>query len=189
MSKTAELNLKNLTGVQQEFAYEFLRILREKGAFIDPVRRVAIASAALERSLSNSTREAKLAQALARGISVRERMAAEEGGSMSAEEAARYLGLTKQSVLNLYHGGKLLGWRSEKQAAVRLPVWQFANGQRLPGLANVLAVLSEPGTLDDWGKIGFFLQTHAVLGNKRPLDLLRDNRVEPVLKAAAEYVE
>ena len=78
-------------------------------------------------------------QAFARGLSVREKMAAEEGGSMSADETARYLGITKQSVLNLYHSGKLLGWRTEKQGAVRFPVWQFSEGRRLPGLEKVLA--------------------------------------------------
>src|SRR5207248_294691 len=87
----------------------------------------------------------------------------EEGGSMSAEEAARYLGFTKQSVLNMYHAGKLLGWRSEKQGAVRFPIWQFADGGRLPGLPAVLAKLNQGNLLDDWGTIGFFLQTHAIL--------------------------
>jgi hypothetical protein len=45
---------------------------------------------------------------MARGVSVREKMATEEGGSMSAEEAARFLRMAKQSALNLYHQGKLL---------------------------------------------------------------------------------
>jgi hypothetical protein len=116
-------------------------------------------------------------------------MAADEGGSFSADETARYLGITKQSVLNLYHGGKVLAWRTEKQGAVRFPVWQFAEHRRLPGLEAVLAKLNASPILDDWGKVGFFLQTHGLLNERRPLDLLRQNKLDEVLRAAEAYGE
>lgn len=137
---------------------------------------------------AGSRREKNLAKAIARGISVRERMATEEGGSLSAEETARLLGMVKQSVLNLYHQGKLLGWRSEKQGAVRFPAWQFRDGERLPGMERVLAKLGSIA-LDDWGKIGFFLQQHRLLESRRPLDLLRENKIDQVLQVAEAYVE
>src|SRR5215510_2363558 len=98
----------------------------------------------------------KLANAVARGLTVREAMSAEEGGSLSAEETARYLGVSKQSALNLYHKGKVLAWRTEKQGSFRFPAWQFVDGQRLAGLEQVLAKLTEGEHIDDWGKIGFF---------------------------------
>jgi hypothetical protein len=116
-------------------------------------------------------------------------MAAEEGGSMSADETARYLGVTKQSVLNQYHAGKVLGWRTEKQGAIRFPVWQFVEHKRLPGMEEVLAKLNVNETLDEWGRIGFFLQTHALLEGRRPLDVLRENKLDPVLMAAEAYAE
>jgi hypothetical protein len=81
-----------------------------------------------------------------------------------------------------------LAWRTEKQGAFRFPAWQFAEGRRLPGLEEVLAKLNTGEVLDDWGKIGFFLQAHGMLADRRPLDLLRENKVEPVLKAAEAYV-
>ena len=43
--------------------------------------------------------------------------------------------------------------------------------------------------LDAWGKILFFLQTRSSLGNNRPLDLLRERRVEDARLAAEAYVE
>lgn len=134
-------------------------------------------------------REDKLANAMARGLSVREKMAAEEGGSLSADEAARRLGVSKQSVLNMYHAGKVLAWRTEKQGAIRLPVWQFTEDHRLPGLEEVIAKLNEGNVLDDWGRIGFFLQTHGIVDDRRPLDLLRDGKLGEVLRAAEAYVE
>jgi hypothetical protein len=44
--------------------------------------------------------------------------------------------------------------------------------------------LSKAAMLDDWAKIGFFLQTH---GGRRPLDLLRENKLADVLQAAQAY--
>ena len=129
----------------------------------------------------------KLSRAIARGMSVRQKMAVDEGGSQSADETARRLGITKQSVLNLYHTGKILGWRTEKQGAFRFPVWQFVEDRRLPGLSAVLAELNATKLLDEWGKIGFFLQTHGTLKGRRPLDLLRNIKIGPVLEAARSY--
>jgi hypothetical protein len=115
-------------------------------------------------------------------------MAAAEGGTMSAEETARYLGVTKQSVLNSYHAGKMMAWRTEKQGALRFPVWQFAEHRRLPGLEEVLGKLTASRVLDDWGVAGFFLENLGLLKDRRPLDLLRENKLEQVLEAAEAYV-
>lgn len=170
---------------------DWIEFLRKslKNSRLSPTDLAKYTGVAFELTFTGSRREEKLANALARGVSVREKMATEEGGSMSAEEAARLLGMVKQSVLNLYHQGKLLGWRSEKQGAVRFPVWQFRDGKRLPGLDQALAKLSASGVLDDWGKIGFFLQQHRLSESRRPLDLLRENKVDPVLRIAEAYVE
>jgi hypothetical protein len=92
-------------------------------------------------------------------------------------------------VLNLYHQDKVLGWRSAKQGAVRFPIWQFRDGGRLLGIEQVLARLSASGVLDDWGKIGFFLQQHRLSASRRPLDLLRENKLDQVLRIAEAYVE
>jgi hypothetical protein len=169
---------------------EFLRkSLKEKSSRLSPIDLAKYTGVAFELAFTGSRREDKLANAVARGVSVRQKMATDEGGSMSAEETARLLGMVKQSVLNLYHQGKLLGWRSEKQGAVRFPVWQFRDGGRFPGLDQVLAKLSDAGILDDWGKIGFFLQQHRLSRSRRPLDLLRENKLDRVLRIAEAYVE
>jgi hypothetical protein len=183
VSKAATLNKK-----EQEFVENLRQSLRQGTFKFDWLRLVQLTGVALQSFHTGKRREDKLIGALARGLSVRERMAAAEGGNISADEAARSLGVTKQSVLNLYHAGKLLGWRTEKQGAIRFPVWQFSEGGRLSGLEEVLASLNAGQVLDDWGKIGFFLQTHKRLGDRRPLDLLRENKLEPVLKAAEGYV-
>jgi len=177
-----------LNRTEQEFVQGLRESLKRGGSKFGWVRLVQLTGVAIQSFHTGKRREDKLIGALARGLSVREKMAAEEGGNISADEAAQILGMTKQSVLNLYHAGKVLAWRTEKQGAFRFPAWQFAEGRRLPGLEEVLAKLNTGEVLDDWGKIGFFLQAHGMLADRRPLDLLRENKVEPVLKAAEAYV-
>jgi hypothetical protein len=184
MMKAARLSYED-----QEFVANLIRALKARSARSSPVQLAQLAGMAFQKTFTGGRREEKLANALARGLSVREKMAAEEGGSMSAEEAARQLGMTKQSVLNLYHTGKVLAWRTEKQGALRFPVWQFDGDQRLPGLEKVMAQLNQAAMLDDWGKIGFFLQTNERFEGRRALDLLREGRVGDVLQAAQRYVE
>jgi hypothetical protein len=184
MLKTAELESE-----AREFVANLSKTLREKSHRVSPVQLAHLAGIAFQTTFAGTRKEDKLAKAIARGLSVREKMAADEGGSMSAEETARLLGLTKQSVLNLYHAGKLLAWRTDKQGALRFPVWQFTETGRLHGLEQIIEKLSEGNVLDDWGKVGFFLQTHGALRGRRPLDLLREKRLDPVLKAAEGYVE
>jgi len=184
MSKTV---IKDLGRDDQEVVSELQHVLKDRALDYSPTRLAELTGVAFEITFNGTSREEKLANAIARGLSVREKMAAEEGGSLSADEAARYVRLTKQSVLNLYHAGKLLGWRTEKQGAIRFPVWQFVEHARLAGLEKVLAKLNESQILDDWAKVGFFLQTHGLLDDRRPLDLLREQKLEPVLKAAEAF--
>ena len=182
MIKTAKLGSE-----AREFLAEVTTALREKSAQVSPIELAQLVGLAFERTFAGKRNADKMAKALARGLSVREQMAAAEGGTISAEETARYLGVTKQSVLNSYHAGKLLAWRTEKQGAIRFPVWQFVDHRRLPGLEEVIDKLTATRVLDDWGIAGFFLQNLGLLKDRRPLDLLRENKLAPVLHAAEAY--
>jgi hypothetical protein len=127
--------------------------------------------------------------AVARGLSVREAAKREEGGNVSAEQAARILGLSKTSVLERFKKGQLLGWRETRQHAVRFPVWQFQEDEVLTGIPNVLSILSQSSQIDDWGRIMFFLNPRNSLSGKRPLDVLREGKVPLVERLAWGDVE
>jgi len=142
-------------------------------------------SASPGRSAHGKAKQERLAKALARGLRVRKKMATEEGGSISAAEVAQRLGMTEQSVLKLYRQGRLLGWKAED--SLRFPAWQFVRKQYLHGLQVIMKKLNAGNALDDWGKVGFFLQSHGLLDEQRPLDLLRKKKLKPVLKAAEAY--
>ena len=95
-----------------------------------------------------------------------------------------------EAVLKRLETGRLLAWREERLHAARFPRWQFdEHGRVLAGLEEVLEILNRDERLDAWGKILFFLQTKASLGEKRPLDLLREGNLKDVCLAAQAYVE
>jgi len=172
--------------VVEEFA-SVIRKHRDQG----PVALARLARVAFEYSLgARASRQNKLALALVRGLEARQRLAEAEGGSLSSGEVARLLGISKTAVLKRLEAGRLLAWREERPRAARFPCWQFnRRGQTLAGLEKVLKVLSRGNRLDAWGKILFFLQTKTSLGEKRPLDLLREGRLEDARLAAAAYIE
>jgi hypothetical protein len=128
--------------------------------------------------------------AVARGLEARQRLAEAEGGSLSSEQVARLLHISKTAVLKRLEAGRLLAWREERLRAARFPSWQFNDhGQVLAGLEAVLECLDQDASLDAWGKVLFFLQTKSGLGNKRPLDLLRAGNVKEACLAAQAYAE
>lgn len=128
-------------------------------------------------------------RAVARGLIVREAAKEEGGGHISAEQAARVLGISKTAVIERYKKGQLLGWREARQGAIRFPVWQFDAGGVLKGLTEVLGILSKVPSIDDWGRIMFFLNQRNSLGGKRPLDELRRGKVQLVKRLAWADVE
>lgn len=134
--------------------------------------------------------KAGLALALLRGRVAREELKQYEGGSISADEARMTLGgLSKEAVLKRYRKGQLLGWREARQGAVRFPVWQFKNDNVLPGIPEVLAILNEAPWMDDWGRILFFLNARRSLGGKRPLDSLREGKLDFLVELAKAEIE
>lgn len=133
-------------------------------------------------------RAEKLSLATLRGLEARQRLAEAEGGSLSSDEAARLLGISKTAVLKRLEAGRLLAWREERLKAARFPRWQFDDrGKVLNGLGEVLEILNANPRLDSWAKVLFFLQNKPGLDDLRPLDLLRKGRITEVNQAANAY--
>ncbi|HZM05206.1 MAG TPA: hypothetical protein VFC44_19590 [Candidatus Saccharimonadales bacterium] len=161
--------------------------LRQSAAVQDPVNLARLTEIAFRREFPVAKADNRLANAIARGISVRQKLIEAEGGSLSAFEAARELGISKAAILKRYHAGHLIAWREEKQNAARFPAWQFLDRKVLDGLEKVLKVLTLNSRLDDFGQMLFFLSTSSFLRGKRPLDYLRAGEINIVLQAAEGY--
>lgn len=136
------------------------------------------------------TREKKLGRAYLRGLEARQQLMEAEGGSLSSEEVARMLEISKTAVLKRLASGHLLAWQEERLQARRFPRWQFnTHGQVWRGLEEALAILNRDARLDVWGKMLFFLQKKPSLDGRQPLDLLRNGKLKEIRLAAEAYVE
>lgn len=161
--------------------------LRQSGGVEDPVNLARLTELAFRQEFPVAKADNRLANAIARGISVRQKLIEAESGSLSAPEAARELGISKPAILKRHHAGQLIAWREEKQNAARFPSWQFHDHKVLDGLEKVLKVLTASSRLDDFGQMLFFLSTSSFLRGKRPLDCLRAGEINKVLQAAEGY--
>lgn len=125
-----------------------------------------------------------LADARLRGLEARARLLEAEGGTLSADEAARRLGLGSREAVNKRRkAGRLLALSTGRRG-YRYPAWQFGDEGVLPGFEEALRSL---GVVGGWGRAAFFLGGNAGLGGERPLDLLRsgsEEEVEAVIEAA-----
>jgi len=169
---------------------EFAGVIR-KHRDEDPATLARLLNVAFEISLgARDSREAKLARAAVRGLEARQQLAEAEGGSLSSEDAARLLRISKTAVLKRLEAGRLLAWREERLQAARFPRWQFdQHGHVLAGMEDVLQILNQDERLDAWGKILFFLQEKRSLDGARRLDLLSAGELKKVCLAAQEYAE
>jgi helix-turn-helix protein len=102
-------------------------------------------------------------------------------GSLSAAEAAKLIGRSRQTLERLRRDGRLLALREGNQW--RYPPWQFepdAPGGVLPGLEEILRNLH----LSPAGAAFWLLKPAERLGGVTPIELLRQHRPEPAIQLA-----
>lgn len=110
-----------------------------------------------------------LADAWARGAAERERLSAEAGGLLPAEDAGRALGgISRQAVDKRRRNRQLLGIRVGHDW--RYPAVQIGgDGQAVPGMAFVLEGLA---ALGPWAQLAFLLAKDDALGGSTPMEAL-----------------
>jgi hypothetical protein len=124
-----------------------------------------------------------LAKAKIRGILAKPQLLEAEGGCLSSDEAARFLGISREAVNKRRQQGKLIGLPAGR--SYRYPVWQFQDGKTLTGLETVLQAIK---VQDPWMQVAWMLNSNLRLG-QRPLDALRSGEIEPVEQVAFLYGE
>ncbi len=146
--------------------------------------RVLVAAVLHPEILERVTGATPLLAAQIRAVEAKRRLLEADGGTVSGEESGRLLGISRQAVDKKRRGGHLLAL--PVGARQRYPVWQFKDGAILPGLTGVLAAFA---AASPWLKAAFFVSRNARLGEKRPLELLRQGRIDDVMRAARTYGE
>jgi hypothetical protein len=120
-----------------------------------------------------------------RGIRLKLELLSMEGGVISSEHVAKLLNLTRQGVDKRRASGKPIGI-SMGRCGYAYPVWQFQDGQVLPGLENVLKVMKEH---PPWTQVMFMLTGDLRLKGETPLAQLRQGNIDSVVQAARCYGE
>ena len=107
-----------------------------------------------------------------------------EGGGLSDAEFAKRLGVSSRETVRKYREkGLIFAWAKDSRN-LRYPAWQVHEGRLLPGLAEVLVILTSRKR-GAFSIANYFLSESEELGGRRPLDLLREGRLDDV-KAHAE---
>lgn len=122
-----------------------------------------------------------------RSIGVEDELLNAEGGGLSDAEFAAALGVgSRETVRSYREKGKIFAW-SKDSRNLRYPAWQVHKRALLPGLPDVLAEFSRKGRKSGFAIANYFLTESDELGGRRPLDLLRENRVDDVKAHARRY--
>jgi excisionase family DNA binding protein len=145
----------------------------------------ALEAAALEAGLV-PLKERVLPEALRRLVVARGSDSG-EGRVLSISEAAELLQVTRVTVYAWIESKRLLAWRATRRG-VLIPAEQIVGvGEVVPGIAQVLAVIPEPEAAWD-----FLSEESAFVDSEnsvRPIDELRQGKVEAVVAAAHSFLE
>ena len=107
------------------------------------------------------------------------------GAVLSIAALTAGTGVTRQAIDNRRKRGNLLAVQLGRRG-YRYPAWQFTPDGVLPGLSQTLRALGDQSA---WIQLSFLLNENAWLNGRRPLDLLRQGEIAPVIDAAAQYGE
>lgn len=132
-------------------------------------------------TLADLRREDPLAAARLRGIRAKQMLLEAEGGTVSGQEFADLVNISRQAVDKRRKNGQLIGLLLGKKGYA-YPVWQ-AN---LAGLPKVLEALSDFAPM---AQFVFMLNGNSWLGGETPLEALRRGFVDEVATAASMYGE
>jgi excisionase family DNA binding protein len=143
----------------------------------------ALEAAAAEAGLV-PLKERVVLEALRRLVVAR---SSDEGRVLSISEAAEALEVTRVTVYAWIESKRLLAWRATRRG-VLIPAEQiFGAGEVVPGIAQVLAVIADPEAAWDFlSEESAFVDSENSL---RPIDALREGKVDAVLAAAHSFLE
>ncbi|MBY5886712.1 DNA-binding protein [Rhizobium ruizarguesonis] len=116
-----------------------------------------------------------LVPALARNVEHRQNLVERAGGTVSAEDAGRMLGISRQAVDKRRRAGTLLAVR--ERSDWRYPLCQFDQGEVIAGISDVVRDFAAAGP---WIALDFLLAADTALGGRTALQALRDGDREAV---------
>ncbi|XKM43209.1 helix-turn-helix domain-containing protein (plasmid) [Rhizobium ruizarguesonis] len=116
-----------------------------------------------------------LVPALARNVEHRQNLVERAGGTMSAEDTGRMLGISRQAVDKRRRAGTLLAVREGSDW--RYPLCQLDQGEVVAGISDIVRGFAAAGP---WIALDFLLAADTALGGRTALQALRDGDREAV---------
>lgn len=111
-----------------------------------------------------------LVPALARNVEHRHQLLKRAGGVLSAEEAGKIAGVSRQAIDKRRRSGAILAIREGSDW--KYPACQFQDGEVLPGIADIVRGFATQGA---WAALDFLLSPDSALGGRSPLEALRQS--------------
>lgn len=121
-----------------------------------------------------------LTPARLRGLRERGTLLEVEGGTLSADEVAKHLSITRQAVNKRRQQGALVGLDAGRHGYL-YPAWQFVREGTIPNLEPVLEALKGH---DPWMQHIFMVSGNTRLEDRTALEALRQGQRDDVLAAA-----
>jgi hypothetical protein len=118
-----------------------------------------------------------LVPALARNVEHRKHLIERSGGTLSAEDSGRLLGISRQAVDKRRRAGTLLAVR--KGSDWRYPACQFDESDVAAGIADVIRAYALAGP---WVALDFLLAPDSALGGRSALEALKSGDRDAVLR-------
>jgi hypothetical protein len=120
------------------------------------------------------------ARALLRGVELAQQDLADSGGSFTLEQVLKLLGVTRQRVHEKVQQGELFSVKAPG-GRIRFPVVQFTQDGPIEGLKEVVRVFPSK---NPWMLLNFLVHPDSRLGDRKPIDLLKQGDTQPVVGAA-----
>lgn len=136
-------------------------------------------------TVSELEEEDPLAAAKLRGMKRRKEMVKAAGGTMTSEQVAEALNLSRQAVDKRRTSNQLLALTQGKRG-YSYPSFQFHEGKTLDGFEHVLKSLN---ALDSWMQLNFFTSPDEQLEGKSPIEALQQGKINEVARIASTYGE
>ena len=103
------------------------------------------------------------------------------GPVLGATELSRDYGIPRSTLNHWQHGGDVIGLLKGTKKHV-YPIEQFIDGRPAKGIAEINTLVPNPRTAWLW-----LSRNNPVLAGRKPIDLMKQDRVEEVLEAARDY--
>jgi nucleoid DNA-binding protein len=159
---------------------ELIQIMASKKAGANLRRAGGLALETADEPAESAYQPSARGRALLRGREICESDLRDSGGAFTLQNVEKLLGISRQAIDRKVRDDALLAVPGPHNHR-RYPVVQFTGDGIVPGLEDVLKSLP---SANGWFRLNFLIRPDARLGGRRPIDLLRESKIDPVVVAA-----